>query len=234
LDVGLKWLIMLLGVGYYFLDWCWPLVCRPKVVGKLLCQLTLASMVPTGSVLNHDRAVPVRCSCKLCIAVALEPPSIFTAWRYSKSHDCGSCDPSYFCWCESFGYLRSANPVGKAWRPHLAFPVLIIVLIPLIAGSVYLHLGDCALESPSRELSCAHRGDFDHRLPPPYRGLRRLGKFIIIWRYGSSISTIALLDVATAWYVSNVSIIFDAPCLFLHHLPNVSLHFVALLCIFRN
>jgi hypothetical protein len=37
-----------------------------------------------------------------------------------------------------------------------------------------------------------------------------------------------------ASYVSNVSIIFDAPCLFLHHLPNVSLHFVALLCIFRN
>jgi hypothetical protein len=31
-----------------------------------------------------------------------------------------------------------------------------------------------------------------------------------------------------------VSIIFDAPCLFLHHLPTVSLHFVALLCIFRN
>jgi hypothetical protein len=36
------------------------------------------------------------------------------------------------------------------------------------------------------------------------------------------------------WYVSNVSTIFDAPCLFLHHLPNVLLHFVALLCIFRN
>jgi hypothetical protein len=36
------------------------------------------------------------------------------------------------------------------------------------------------------------------------------------------------------WYVSNVSIIFDAPCLFLHHLPNVSLHIVALLCIFQN
>jgi hypothetical protein len=36
------------------------------------------------------------------------------------------------------------------------------------------------------------------------------------------------------WYVSNVSIIFDCPCLFLHHLPIVSLHFVALLCIFRN
>jgi hypothetical protein len=36
----------------------------------------------------------------------------------------------------------------------------------------------------------------------------------------------------TPWYVSNVSIIFDAPCLFLHHLLSVSLHFVALLCIF--
>jgi hypothetical protein len=36
------------------------------------------------------------------------------------------------------------------------------------------------------------------------------------------------------WYISNVSIIFDAPCLFSHHLPIVSLHLVALLCIFRN
>jgi hypothetical protein len=39
---------------------------------------------------------------------------------------------------------------------------------------------------------------------------------------------------APSWYVSNVSIIFDAPCLFLHHLPNVSLHFLAFLCDFRN
>jgi hypothetical protein len=38
----------------------------------------------------------------------------------------------------------------------------------------------------------------------------------------------------TLWYVSNVSIIFDAPCLFLHHLLSISLHFVAFLCIFRN
>jgi hypothetical protein len=36
------------------------------------------------------------------------------------------------------------------------------------------------------------------------------------------------------WYVSNVSIIFDAPCLFLHHLLSVLLHFMAFLCIFRN
>jgi hypothetical protein len=36
------------------------------------------------------------------------------------------------------------------------------------------------------------------------------------------------------WYVSNVSIIFDAPYLFFHHLLSVLLHFVAFLCIFRN
>jgi hypothetical protein len=36
------------------------------------------------------------------------------------------------------------------------------------------------------------------------------------------------------WYVSNISIIFDAPCLFLHRLLSVLLHFVAFLCIFWN
>jgi hypothetical protein len=41
-------------------------------------------------------------------------------------------------------------------------------------------------------------------------------------------------DIRRHWYVSNVSIIFDAPCLFLHHLPIVSLHLVAFLYIFRN
>jgi hypothetical protein len=34
------------------------------------------------------------------------------------------------------------------------------------------------------------------------------------------------------WYISNVSIIFYAPCLFLHHLLSVLLHFMAFLCIF--
>jgi hypothetical protein len=41
-------------------------------------------------------------------------------------------------------------------------------------------------------------------------------------------------NALSIWYVSNVSIIIDSPCLFLHHLPNVSLHFMALLCIFQN
>jgi hypothetical protein len=42
------------------------------------------------------------------------------------------------------------------------------------------------------------------------------------------------VKLGDAWYVSNISIIFDAPCLFIHHLLCVLLHFVAFLCIFRN
>jgi hypothetical protein len=41
-----------------------------------LPQLLMDSM---GKVLNQDRATLVRCNCKLCIAVALVPPSIYTA-----------------------------------------------------------------------------------------------------------------------------------------------------------
>jgi hypothetical protein len=44
----------------------------------------------------------------------------------------------------------------------------------------------------------------------------------------------AVVKLGDAWYVSNVSIIFDAPCLFIHHLLCVLLHFVAFLCIFQN
>jgi hypothetical protein len=35
------------------------------------------------------------------------------------------------------------------------------------------------------------------------------------------------VNLGDAWYVSNVSIIFDAPCLFIHYLLCVLLHFVA-------
>jgi hypothetical protein len=42
------------------------------------------------------------------------------------------------------------------------------------------------------------------------------------------------VKLGDAWYVLNVSKIFDAPCLFIHHFLCVLLHFVAFLCIFRN
>jgi hypothetical protein len=41
-------------------------------------QLPMESL---GKVLNQDRAGPVRCNYKLCIVVALVPPSICIAWR---------------------------------------------------------------------------------------------------------------------------------------------------------
>jgi hypothetical protein len=42
------------------------------------------------------------------------------------------------------------------------------------------------------------------------------------------------VKLGDAWYVSNVFIIFYAPCLFMHHLLCVLLHFVVFLCIFWN
>jgi hypothetical protein len=42
------------------------------------------------------------------------------------------------------------------------------------------------------------------------------------------------VKLGDAWYVSNVSIIFDAPCLFYTICFMFCLHFVAFLCDFRN
>jgi hypothetical protein len=44
----------------------------------------------------------------------------------------------------------------------------------------------------------------------------------------------ARVKLGDAWYVSNVSIIFDAPCLFYTNCFVFCLHFVAFLCIFRT
>jgi hypothetical protein len=52
--------------------------------------------------------------------------------------------------------------------------------------------------------------------------------------YASCLFIHHLLCVLLHWYVSNLSIIFYAPCLFIHHLLCVLLHFVAFLCIFQN
>jgi hypothetical protein len=42
------------------------------------------------------------------------------------------------------------------------------------------------------------------------------------------------VKLGDAWYVTNVSIIFDAACFFMHHLICVLLHFMAFLCILWN
>jgi hypothetical protein len=63
------------------------------------------------------------------------------------------------------------------------------------------------------------------------RWLRTSLWFNKLMRYGVLPKSSNTLGVPY-WYVSNVSIIFDALCLFMHHLPCVLLHFVAFLCIF--
>jgi hypothetical protein len=62
-------------------------------------------------------------------------------------------------------------------------------------------------------------------------GLRAISHGVLA---GLSSAVAARMAAAVAWYVSNVSIIFDAPWLFMHHLLCVLLHFVAFLCSFRN
>jgi hypothetical protein len=57
---------------------------------------------------------------------------------------------------------------------------------------------------------------------------------LINFAVASTWSSVHRDQLGVCWYVSNVSIIFDAPCLFLHHLLSVLLYFVAFLCIFWN
>jgi hypothetical protein len=52
---------------------------------KLLVNCFVSSsqlpIVSLSNLLNHDRAAPVRWSCKLCIAVSFDPPSILTTYK---------------------------------------------------------------------------------------------------------------------------------------------------------
>jgi hypothetical protein len=50
-----------------------------KFLANWLSSSPQLPMESLGSVFNQDRAAPVRCNCKLYIAVALVPPSICTA-----------------------------------------------------------------------------------------------------------------------------------------------------------
>jgi hypothetical protein len=143
-------------------------------------------------------------------------------------------------------YLCFATPWRTSWKPlcyvflygrntHLTFSASLLMIICLCYSSCYnmvakfyyrdyvfyahvlstlisalnaLHHWSrlCWCMSPKKLLFCYHL---------PTRG----------W---------AGVKLGDAWYVSNVSIIFDAPCLFMHHLLCVLLYFVAFLCVFQN
>jgi hypothetical protein len=59
----------------------------------------------------------------------------------------------------------------------------------------------------------------------------RFALVLSLARYRSHPKIFTLLGT---WYVANISIIFDAPCLFYTNCFMFCLHFVAFLCIFRN
>jgi hypothetical protein len=52
-----------------------------KLLVNYFVRSSQLPIVSFSSLLNHDLAAPVRCSCKLCIAVSLVPPNICTACR---------------------------------------------------------------------------------------------------------------------------------------------------------
>jgi hypothetical protein len=52
-----------------------------KLLMNYLVSSSQIPIVSLSSLLNHDRAAPVRWSCRLCINVSFEPPSIRTACR---------------------------------------------------------------------------------------------------------------------------------------------------------
>jgi hypothetical protein len=52
---------------------------EPKFLVNWFSNSPQLPIESSSSMFNQDHAAPVRCSCKLCIAVALDRPSICTA-----------------------------------------------------------------------------------------------------------------------------------------------------------
>jgi hypothetical protein len=52
-----------------------------KLLVNCFVSLSQLPIVSLSNLLNHDRAAPMRWSCKLCIAVSFDPPSILTACK---------------------------------------------------------------------------------------------------------------------------------------------------------
>jgi hypothetical protein len=135
---------------------------------------------------------------------------------------------------------RLLSPESRRWRRRSCGTSSGKIPIPLgfrLRKDLYRRRGGVRGQPWPTHQGVAHpRGHSRHHmvwlpLPPPLRlsfGLRlvsgknrRFGLHFVPFR-------------EYFWYVSNISIIFYAPCLFMHHLHYVLLYFVAFLCDFRN
>jgi hypothetical protein len=103
-------------------------------------------------------------------------------------------------------YFSYYNLVAKFYCQDYVFYAHVLSTLILALNALHHWSRLCWCMSPQKLLFCYH-------LPTRGRAGVKLGD---------------------AWYVSNVPIIFDAPCLFIHHFLCVLLHFVAFLCIFQN
>jgi hypothetical protein len=175
----------------------------------------------------------------------------------------GNCTPSkclpaapLAIWCHNLLYLFQ-NPPNHSCLIYLTTTSIALFLdvlatlflpssetshpFPIPSTSSNRLLPHCLCQSPKCSTKwCMHSAP---RCPSPRASMSVWDKSARLkpWRWigGSRTNHWHLLGRGMIqhiihWYVSNVYIIFDAPCLFLHHLPCVSLHFVAFLCDFRN
>jgi hypothetical protein len=143
-------------------------------------------------------------------------------------------------------HLCFAIPWRTSWKPlcyvflydlntHLTFNVSLLMIFHLCYFSCYKMVAKLYCQD---YVSCAHV------LSTLISALNALHRWSRLWWCMSPQKLLFCYHLPTrgragvklgdAWYVSNVYIIFDAPCLFYTICFMFCLHFVAFLCIFRN
>jgi hypothetical protein len=121
------------------------------------------------------------------------------------------------------------------WNTHVTFIISFFMIFCLCSFSCYNMVAKFLLLR--LYLSCPCFKFFDLSTQCLHRWSRLwwyMSPWKLFFRYHLPTRGRAEVKLGDTWYVSNVSIIFNAPCLFLHHLLYVLLHFVEFLCIFRN
>jgi hypothetical protein len=121
------------------------------------------------------------------------------------------------------------------WNTHLIFNVLLLMIFRLCYFSCYNMVA---------KFYCQDYVSYAHVLSSFISALNALHRWSKLWWCMSPKKLLfcyqlptrgwATVKLGDAWYVSNVSIIFDAPCLFIYHLLCILWHFMVVLCIFWN
>jgi hypothetical protein len=143
-------------------------------------------------------------------------------------------------------YLCFAIPWRKSWKPlcyvflygwntHLTFNASLLMIFCLCSFSCYNMVA---------KLYCQDYVSYAHVLSTLISALNALHRWSRLWWCILSQKLLfcnhlptrgwARVKLGDAWYVSNVYIIFDAPCLFIHYLLCVLLHSVVFLCSIQN